>query len=66
MKEFAALLDRFWITREENRELYYALKRAQPEYRNCEKLICIHSLEIVSAIPTNGQKISKSVRDSLL
>ena len=33
MKEFAALLDRFWVTREENRELYYALKRAQPEYR---------------------------------
>ena len=33
MKEFAVLLDRFWVTREENREPYYALKRAQPEYR---------------------------------
>lgn len=33
MKEFRALLDRFWIMREENRELYYALKRSQPEYR---------------------------------
>lgn len=27
------LLERFWITREEDRELYYSLKRTQMEYR---------------------------------
>ena len=33
MNEFCALLDRYWITREQDRELYYQLKRSQPEYR---------------------------------
>ena len=32
-RAFRALLDRFWVTREEERELYYFLKRSQPEYR---------------------------------
>lgn len=33
MDEFRALLDRFWITRTGDRELYFALKRALPDYR---------------------------------
>lgn len=33
MNEFRTLLDRFWVTRWEDRELYFALKRAQPDYR---------------------------------
>lgn len=32
MDEFRSLLDSFWITREENKELYYAVKRALPQY----------------------------------
>lgn len=32
MHEFRLLLDRFWITKAEDKELYYTLKRAQPEY----------------------------------
>ena len=31
MYEFRALLDRFWVTREGNRELYFTLKRAQAD-----------------------------------
>ena len=27
MNEFRTLLDRFWVTRREDRELYFALKR---------------------------------------
>ena len=27
------LLDRFWVTRREDRELYFSLKRALPDYR---------------------------------
>ena len=33
MYEFRALLDRFWVTRAEDRELYFSLKRALPDYR---------------------------------
>lgn len=33
MLEFRALLDRFWITRSEDKELYYQVKRAQPKFR---------------------------------
>lgn len=33
MDEFRALLDRFWITRTGDRELYFALKRALPDHR---------------------------------
>lgn len=33
MYEFRALLDRFWVTRREERELYFNLKRALPDYR---------------------------------
>lgn len=33
MDEFRALLDRFWVTRAEDRELYFSLKRALPDYR---------------------------------
>lgn len=33
MDEFRALLDRFWVTRAENKELYFTLKRILPEYR---------------------------------
>ena len=33
MYEFRALLDRFWVTRAEDRELYFGLKRALPDYR---------------------------------
>ena len=33
MYEFRALLDRFWVTRAEDRELYFNLKRTLPDYR---------------------------------
>ena len=33
MYEFRALLDRFWVTRREDREFYFSLKRALPDYR---------------------------------
>lgn len=33
MYEFRALLDRFWVRRREERELYYELKRTLPDYR---------------------------------
>ena len=33
MYEFRNLLDRFWITKAEDKELYYTLKRTQPEYK---------------------------------
>ena len=33
MYEFRALLDRFWVARAEDRELYFSLKRALPDYR---------------------------------
>lgn len=33
MNEFRALLDRFWVTRREDKELYFSLKRALPDYR---------------------------------
>lgn len=33
MYELRKLLDRFWVTREGDPELYFALKRAHPEYR---------------------------------
>ena len=33
MYEFRALLDRFWVTREGDRELYFSLKRALSDYR---------------------------------
>ena len=33
MDEFRALLDRFWVTRAGNKELYFTLKRILPEYR---------------------------------
>lgn len=33
MDEFRFLLDRFWITKTENKELYYTLKRTLPKYR---------------------------------
>ena len=31
MYEFRALLDRFWVTRADDRELYFSLKRALPD-----------------------------------
>ena len=33
MYDFRELLNRFWVTREADKELYFALKRAVPEYR---------------------------------
>lgn len=33
MHEFRFLLDRFWVTKAEDKELYYMVKRAQPEYK---------------------------------
>ena len=33
MYEFRFLLDRFWVTRAENKDLYFAVKRALPPYR---------------------------------
>ena len=33
MDEFRYLLDRFWVTRAENKELYFSVKRALPCYR---------------------------------
>lgn len=33
MDEFRYLLDRFWVTRAENKELYFSVKRALPLYR---------------------------------
>lgn len=33
MYEFRALLDRFWVTRAEDRGLYFSLKRALPDFR---------------------------------
>lgn len=33
MNEFRYLLDRFWVTRRENKELYFSVKRALPNYR---------------------------------
>ncbi len=33
MYEFRALLDRFWVTRSGNRDLYLTLKRLSPDYR---------------------------------
>ena len=33
MDEFRALIDRFWVTRAGNKELYFTLKRILPEYR---------------------------------
>lgn len=33
MYEFRYLLDRFWVTRNENKELYFNVKRALPQYR---------------------------------
>ena len=36
MYEFRALLDRFWVTRREDRELYFSLKRVLPD---CRRLV---------------------------
>lgn len=36
MYEFRALLDRFWVTRREDRELYFSLERALPD---CRRLV---------------------------
>ena len=33
MDEFRALMDRFWVTRAEDKELYFLLKRTLPDYR---------------------------------
>lgn len=33
MYEFRSLLDRFWITRAGDKDLYYTVRRAQPSYR---------------------------------
>lgn len=33
MYEFRFLLDRFWVTRAENKDLYFAVKRQLPHYR---------------------------------
>lgn len=33
MDEFQTLLDRFWITRTANKDLYFTVKRALPQYR---------------------------------
>lgn len=33
MNEFRALMDRFWVTRAGDKELYFSLKRTLPEYR---------------------------------
>lgn len=33
MYEFRSLLARFWITKAEDKKLYYTLKRTQPEYK---------------------------------
>lgn len=33
MYEFRALMDRFWVTRAENGDLYFSLKRILPDYR---------------------------------
>ena len=33
MYEFRELLNRFWVTKEADKELYFTLRRAAPEYR---------------------------------
>lgn len=33
MDEFRTLMDRFWVTRASNKELYFSLKRTLPDYR---------------------------------
>ena len=33
MYEFRTLMDRFWVTRAENGDLYFSLKRTLPDYR---------------------------------
>ena len=33
MNEFRYLLDRFWVTRADNKDLYFSVKRALPHYR---------------------------------
>ena len=33
MYEFRHLLDRFWVTRADHKELYFSVKRALPSYR---------------------------------
>ena len=33
MYEFRYLLDRFWVTRGGDKELYFTVKRALPQYR---------------------------------
>ena len=33
MNEFRYLLDRFWVTRSDNKDLYFSVKRALPHYR---------------------------------
>lgn len=33
MYEFRALLNQFWVTRREDKELYFNLKRTLPDYR---------------------------------
>lgn len=33
MNEFRALMDRFWVTRAEEKELYFSLKRTLPDHR---------------------------------
>ncbi len=33
MDEFCALLDHFWLTKQDDKDLFYAVKRAEPKYR---------------------------------
>ena len=33
MNELGCLLDRFWVTRSENKDLYFSIKRAMPQFR---------------------------------
>ena len=33
MNEFRYLLDRFWVTRADNKDLYFSVKRALPQHR---------------------------------
>ena len=63
MNNVRALLDQFWVTRLENRDLYFALKRAQPEYRRLVSellgwnLIVNESVVKLEKIPPKGHAL---------
>ena len=67
-KEMNLLLNNFWITKDENPESYYAIKRKQKEltefiYKNLGSKLIIHDrfikLEKLSTIPSKDQGIEQ-------